>query len=414
MKLTKGINEVEFKKWIFLKALIVRVIVLLIIFFLTPNLSVGFLSDSYSSNDDVRFETGGMYYAENAKSIIDFPTFKQAYGNVGDWIGYKTGSFFSTLALWYWIVCIILYLTKHVIFVRLFNIIIASLSCFVLYNFVNVAYDSRIAMRATRLLMYLPYPVVFSCFAYRDSLIMCLTLYLLFKSSLYQKNGKFQKVSEWIAFVISAIILLLLRSGISIIFIALCFFIMFSNRITKKRIKTRYLIIIPIVLILGIFLVYKFGGQIIYKVNVYIIGNVSSRQEGTIGLLNINGIRDIYKIPFAYLFSVIMPIGLGKGFGSWAEIVGNLNIIMVFIAVGSLLFVFKKEKRNNTVYWSCMAYYLISVIASLGIFRHYYSVLPFAYIAYSEFRQSATKNEKLLMYLLGALYAIALIIFYLR
>ena len=397
---------------IFLKALIVRLVLLTVIFVFTPKFSVGFLSDSYLANDDVRFETGGMYYANNAKSIIDFPTFKQAYGNLGDWVGYKTGNLLNTQALWYWIICIILYLTKNVVFLRLFNIIISSLSCVLLYRFVNEIYNKKIASIATKMLMYLPYQVVFSCFAYRDHLIMLLTIYLVYKSAVYQKEGVFKKKSEWIIFIIAMILLLMLRSGLPIILIALCFNIMFFDRLRKSRVQMHHLALIIGGLIVAVVLFYRMGGDIVFKAGVYILRR-SFNNSGALTLLNINGIKDIYKLPFAYLFSVIMPIGLGGTIDSWADIIGYLNVLMVFVASGSFIFMFM-NKRNQVLYWSCMAYYLVCIIASLGIFRHYYSLLPFIYLSYAEFLCDASFNRKLASFSLGILYAMALIVYYLR
>ena len=63
--------EKNYGKVIFVSALTVRLIVLLCIFTFTPQMSTGFLSDSYLQNDDVRYETGGMYYAETAEKPID-------------------------------------------------------------------------------------------------------------------------------------------------------------------------------------------------------------------------------------------------------------------------------------------------------------------------------------------------------
>ena len=399
------------KKLIFTKALIIRLIALCIIFGITPDMSVGFLSDSYLRNDDVRFEAGGMYYAENAKSVIDFSTFKQAYGSVGDWVGYKTGSLFNTLALWYWMICILLYFTKRVVFVRLLNIILSSVACVLLYDFASIAYNEKIAAHSTKLLMYLPYPVIFSCFAYRDHMIMCLTLVLLLKTVQYQKQGQFSNRIDWVIFGSAILLLLMLRSGLPIILIILCMIIMVADHIKKINIRT-FLFIMMGLVVIGI-LLFRLGGNILFKLSVYVGGRASAVESGTIGLLTINSIREIYKLPFTYLFSVVMPIGIGNEIHSWADIVGNINIIMVFISVGSFMFMFMRKKANRLVYWCCMGYYVISIIASIGIFRHYFSLLPFTYVAYSEFKLSANKNMLLIMYLLGAAYAMALMAFYL-
>lgn len=400
----------DFCKVLFICAITVRLLALLVVFTFTPGMSVGFLSDSYLQNDDVRYETGGIYYAETADSVLDKEAFTAAYVSVRDYVGYKLGNPFESLSLWHWMVCIILYFTKNVIFVRLLNVVLSSIACVVVYKFAEEASSKHAAKVTAGLLAFLPYPVFFSCFAYRDHLIMLLTFLALYEAARFHNNGAFENIGEWFLLGFSIVVMLMLRSGLPIILLAVCLFIMFEDKLQRISIQYYFLMLIGICITCLIFI--KYNSVIFLKFKVYISNRSIYGLGGGINQLNINGIKDLYKLPFTYLFSVIMPIELNKEIGSWAQIIGHINIIMVYIAVGSLLFLFQKKKNNPAVYWSCLAYYLVSIIASLGIFRHYFSLLPIVYLAFAEFFINRDAISKATLYSLGTAYGFSLIAYY--
>ena len=402
--------EKNYGKVIFVSALTVRLIVLLCIFTFTPQMSTGFLSDSYLQNDDVRYETGGMYYAETAEKPIDKETFTQAYISVNDYVGLQLGNPFKSLSLWHWTVCLILYFTKTVVFVRLLNAYISSVACVVVYKFAQVVSEERVARCTACLLAFLPYPVVFSCFSYRDHLIMTLTFIALYLAAKYNKEGSFRHLGEWVFLGCVILILLMIRSGLPLILFGLCVFIMFGERL--KRIDLKYYILILFGVGLVSLMFVRYSEALFFKFGVYISGRSAQNPAGALKYLNINGIKDIYKIPFTYMFSVIMPISLNQEkVASWADIIGHINIIMVFISIGSFIYVFKK-KKTPIVYWTCIAYYLVSIVASLGIFRHYFSLLPIVYMAFSDFYFNRNRTETVLWLFISAAFGMALIGYY--
>ena len=132
----------------------------------------------------------------------------------------------------------------------------------------------------------------------------------------------------------------------------------------------------------------------------------------TISILMINNITDIWKLPFSYMFSIIMPISLFKPLDSWISLIDSFNIIMAPVSVGSILYLVMKRKNSKIVYWGTFAYYLIYVITSLNYFRQYASLLPLNLIYYSAFSTNATIQEKHVFYICSGLMIIALIIFY--
>ena len=409
-KFKENTKKVVANNKIVIVAIIVRLVALIVIYLTRDHLAGGFVgSDTYY--DDFRYEAGGEYYARVATSIIDIPAFTRAYASVGDWVGYKLQNPFTSTPLWYWIVCVIMYVFKTKWVVRIFNIFFASISIFYIYDFVNNICGEEIAEKTSWLMALLPYPVIFSCFSYKDQFVMFITFYLLDKAVRYKYYGSL-KIRELLTGVLLALLLLLTRSGLTAILLAICFFIAFSNLLNSNEgISRKEFFIIPIALIVILLLMYRFSSTIGFKLGYYINRHEETLTNTSISFITINSFRDIYKLPFTYLFSMIMPINLFGKIDSWYAIVSNINIIMCPISVGAFLEIFKR-KYDKAVYWGCMILYLVSIIASINIFRHYYSLIPITLMNYSSFRQKVDDKNYILYLSLTFGFIALLLMFY--
>ncbi len=375
-------------KTIMLVALIVRLLALLIIMN-SGDWSESFLGSGINT-DDWRYEAGGLYYAQHANGLIDINAFTIAYANLGDWVGYHLENPFSNAVLWYIIVCILMYITKSVISVRLFNIFLAVISIYYIYKFADLVFGKVVARKSSWLMALLPYPVLFSCFGYKEQLAMFCTFYLLYKAVRY-RDKKQMTIRDILKMVFAAVVLMGIRSGISIALIIICFVIMFIQDLNTIKKHGNIFFLLGVAVVVGSFVLYRFWRVISYKLDVYLTSH-KEVTDATISFLMINGIRDIYKLPFSYLFSILMPIGHISSITSWSGVVGALSFCMAPIAVGAGAYVFKK-KPDAIVYWSCMAYYCIYVITSLNIFRQYASLLPLSLIFYSAWISSVKRKD---------------------
>lgn len=394
---------------VFARAFLVRFATLVIILLIGGGMARGFIGEN-TYYDDYRYELGGKYYAEHADSLIDVRTFTEAYASVGDWIGYKFADTpLESSPLWYWLVCILMYLTKTFVTVRLFNVLVASLAIVNVCKFATEAYGYEIAKKATKILTFLPYPVIFSCFAYKDQLIMLLTFYLLWAAVRY-RNAHELPFKRLVAIILSAVALLFVRGGLSAILIMICLIIAFEKAI-RGRLNAKTLLLLSLAVVAGIVVVGMSYQMVIYKLNYYLNRHAETLTGTSISFITINSISEIYKLPFTYIFSIIMPIGLNSGWGTWYGIVAHLNILMTPIAVGSSLYMLCR-KKETLIYWGCTAYYLASIVASINIFRHYYSLIPFSLIAFSAYSVEK-KNSMLLVYGLGIGFALLLMLYYL-
>lgn len=403
-------NKIK-EKQIFCRALIVRVIMLVIIFIFSGYMADGFIgSDTYY--DDYRYEAGGEYYSENAKSIIDIGAFVSAYASVGDWVGYHfLESPIDASPLWYWIVCIIMYITKSKWAVRMVNVIFSSLAILYVYRFTKIIYGESIAERTCKLLTFLPYPLIFSCFSYKDQLIMLCTFFLLWVATRY-RYYEIMNVKTVLGIATASIILLFTRGGLTAILLVLCVLIMFVKNFSLK-ISKRKLIIGALFIIVALVIFGQSFNTIIFKVEYYFARHENTLGGTSISFLTVNGLTEIYKLPLTYIFSVLMPIGMFGEINSWYSIVANANVIMTFIAVGATLYIFRK-KEDKIVFWGCLFFYLISIITSINIFRHYYSLIPFNLVAFSAAWEDRSNSHsmKLLILIGGLLLSLLLILYY--
>ena len=239
---------------------------------------------------------------------------------------------------------------------------------------------------------------------------MFLTLALLYFALEYRISEK-ANLRMIIKSIIVALGLLLLRGGLSAILIVLCLSVAFWNVDLqgRKRIILRYVMIL-LVAGTSVFLLSMSMGDILLKVQYYITDRDVS-EVGSIGLVTINRVSDLYKIPFTFLFAIVMPLGKITDISSWAGIVGSLNVVMAPIAIGAAIDIFLHKREELVLVGTCLVYYLLSIVSSIGIFRHYYSLLFIPIMLYSHMRHQSGNNIRHLWRIGSALYGFLLIIY---
>ena len=395
---------------IMLAAFLLRLLMMGIIAF-SGSWSESFLGMG-EDHDDWRYLAGGMYYAQNAGSLFDVPVFTEAYGQYGDWVGYNLHNPFGKAVLWYIIVCFVMYVLKTKWAVILLNIILAVFSIKYIYKFTELVYNKRTAFLAAQLYAFLPYPIIFCCFGYKEELVMFCTFYLLYLAVKFRYSLYLRK-RELVSMAAAAVTLMGIRSGISLVLLMVCGIIMFYKGIDSIKHPPKKMFVIAMLgIVLGIALLFKFEGVIAHKLGAYLGASNVSREGSAISFLMLNGITDIWKVPFSYMFSILMPFGLFAEMTSWSAVVGNINICIVPIAVGAVLDIFLRKKPDRVVVWCCFAYYMIYVVTSLNIFRQYASLLPLSLIAFSDYYRNSGRNNKKMLIVFSFFTALVLAIFY--
>ena len=361
--------------------------------------------------DDIRYEAGAMQYAKTASSIVDPEAFKLAYIRYGDRKGYET-NWFTATPLWYWIVCVTIYITRTNLTVRLLNIIFACLGIKYLYLLAELLFDKKTALLASKLYAFLPYPVTFSCFAYKDHLIFLGTAYLLYASFLYRYQRRFSK-SQILPVILFTFCCASMRSGLTFALIFMCLLIAFSTYLKRKRVMISIGVALVLCLLFGRAFIIDSFNSLIYKASVYQTDRQTFIAENRgISIAAISGVRDLYKLPVTFLVAVSMPLKVNLKFLSWSDLISLPSMaLMPAVAVGAFLDVFLKKHQDALAKLALLTYYLLCSVTSISYARHYYSLLFIPITMCSHYAYHASRSEKSIHVALSVSYSALLFLY---
>ena len=329
-------------------AILIRLLVLAVIAF-SGEWEISFIGEGIA--DDWKYEQGAVLYEQNADDLFDVNTFTQIYLSLDekDGTGYYLSKPISHATLWYLITCFLVWIFKTKYAIRLFNIFLVAFSMKYIYNFAEKIWGESVAKTSIKLYAYLPYPVIFCCFGFKEELVLYCTFFLLSNAVDIRKNKK-KNTFDYIKMFFVAILMLGIRSGISLVLIGLCFAIMVLNKPLKgKQDSFKRFCFILMIIIVSVFAIVYLGNTIVYKASIY-MGESWFEMSNSSGLM-IRGLGDIWKLPLSYLFSILMPIDIFAKPTSWMTLVDNFNICLIPISVGALMYMlFIKKIMLGKIY----------------------------------------------------------------
>lgn len=365
---------------------LLRILFLLIVLLFSNNLSTGLLGSEYTQ-DDVRYLAGAEIYAQTASSIIDTQAIENAFDRVEPSAIHSNG-----MELWYWIISISMFILKNEIFVRILNILFAIISIKCIYDICSSLYDTKVAKLASLLYAVLPYPVIFSCFLYKDQFYTMLTL-LLFRKAI---NCAGHITLKDVLFMIVGLILSqLTRSGVVVLIIIALVIIIYKrgNYKVNKLALIGGLVISVTVLWYVVMLNME---DITKKMYVYVLENAEAGGDSTIGMFEIKTPGQLYRYPFAYLFALVQPLSLSlQGLKNWMQLAGLLNIVALPIAIANFFYLININYKKDYFFGIAQMLFFVTILASLGIVRHQYYLQPFIMIFFACFYYKS-KNHNLL------------------
>lgn len=373
-------RNIRLKKILF-QAFFVRIIVLIITLLFSQFLTTGYLRSNYDS-DDLRYIDGSVQYSKMANGIIDINAFVQSYSYVDDLTGLSDG-----IALWYWLMAILMFILRSVILVKLVNIFFAILCIYIIFKLTRKIYPGNIeiAYVAAKLYAFFPYPVFFCCFMYKDQFLclIILSIYYIVYSLLESFN--YRKLMILLSLLIT---FTLTRDGLlPVILGSIALIVLFSkNNTSQLSIIWRSVFTIVIVFFSLYLLIYN-NEIIMHKMNAYLLSRIgnSDYDNTTIKYFLINSPHDIWKLPFTFCVNLIQPIYIGGRILNWEAFVSIFNFVFFPVVIGNFFYFFCRKKSNTLFFYSIMLLYTVVVIVSLGITRQSYFMLPFAIIFYSDF-----------------------------
>lgn len=373
--------------------LILRLLTLIIVLNFSGHLSKGLLGSDKYNQDDLRYAEAAHIYAKTANNIVDYKALENALDTLE-----TAGTHDHGIELWYWIVSVLVYLLKNEIFVRIINILFAIVSIKCIYDICRYIYNDRIAKLAAILYAFLPYPIIFSCFLYKDQFYTMLTL-LLFRKA-FQCAGH---IKPWdiVVMLIGLYLSQLTRSGVSVILLATMMVVIYKYGGYSIS-KTKLLVATSIFVAAVGLAVYLSLDTIARKVTYFFLTEYET-SNSTIGFVEIRTPFQIYRYPFAYLFAMLQPINIRLAFETWFDLAGILNIVVIPVALGNILYLINIKIKKDYFFWTIQVLYLLVVLTSLGITRHQYFLQPFMMIFFACYYYKMKKKIFLKMISLAAI-----------
>lgn len=346
----------------------------------SENLTRGYLRSNYDS-DDLRYLDGAIVYSQTATSIIDPSAFLYAFYMVGDNEGYS-----ESISLWYWLMCILMYVVRYPIIINFVNIGFAVWSIYLIYKLAYWVFskDNRVGLLAAKIYAFFPLPVFFCCFFYKDQFLTLITLAILY---VVYSHESILKIRTIILLTILLLIFTTLRSGLLPLLILGIGYIEIHkiNKHGIKNVKLKIGLILLLSIILSVILYQVFYDIILLKFDAYVTNRAGAADLGgtTIQYFIINSPTDIWKVPFSFAFTFIQPLYLGGKIGNWEGVVSLFNFCTIPIIIIDVYYIFKK-KTNMTFWYVIMALIIVMLIVSMGISRHFYYLYPYVFIFYAD------------------------------
>ena len=413
LAILQTLKKRDFRTWlkmIVLAALAVRAVVLVIVLLSGPWSEAYMTPPTTPPRDDYRYVAGAERYAQEAASIWDREAFTRVFDEYGDWVGHLLDQPFSVAPLWYFIACFLRYVSGSSIPIRVLNVCLSAAAVGYTGLFVQAVYGEKAGKIASLSLAFLPFPVLYSCFAYKEQLVMLLTMVLFYHAVLI-RQGRFHP-ARLVSTVLCTLALLLTRSGVSAALIGLCLLIAlvkpgFLALIKKDR---RVLVLTVACGVAATAVIALLYPTIRYKLDYYLSGNTEN--EGmALRLITVTGLKDLYKLPLTWFYAMLSPVSLFHKIECFYDITAMLNVTLIPVAVAAAMYLFKK-KPDPLVYYGCLLYYLLSAVPSIAIFRHYFSLLPLTLAGGSAFAAGMNEKEKRWFIILSAALLVLIVGYY--
>ena len=344
---------------------VVRLILLVFI------LTIGtMISEPYFIADDIKYEEQARAYLQQAGGLIDIRLLDNLLR------GYMQ-------PFWTTIMCVSAYLFKTVYAGRFLNIIISVLCINIIYKLTYLLSNSneKAALTASRLFAYLPVTVFTCCFPIKDIYI---TFSVFFAFYIFVRVQKSLPVKMHQILICALLLVGTYFARGAVVEIMLLFG---GGFFIARFAKNKNYLGLTISTMIAFIAIYLLKDNILtaFSIKIEDYGEDSGLGNG-IRFVQINSLREIYKLPFTYFFANLQPIAMSlfsiNKSSFWLSIIKQLNISMYPIAIGNFLYNF--QKKQNYFFWiSTLIMYCVVIVLSLGVFRHYLFLIPVQIINYS-------------------------------
>ena len=271
-------------------------------------------------------------------------------------------------------VCVLAGLTGTVTAARWLNVLLSVATVGVLTALVRQTTNSQAAaMRACRLMAYLPVTVITALFPIKDIYLM-LSFFTVLLLLVRLSHGERIRVPALLAGVLLTWGCFYTRRLVGVVLVALAF-----SFLLRRLICRRCTVAAVLLLVAGGVLLWctreAITSEIAQKLQVY---GADTGGQG-IALLRIRSLRDVWRLPLACVYGMLQPIRLpllsSSGMTPYWDVLSLLNLSMLPVATAAALYALCK-KHDRLLWLGCALTYAAVIVLSLGIFRHYLFLLP--------------------------------------
>ena len=373
---------------------------LLTVYLLQDVMGCYFMNDGVL-HDDYKYIYGAQTYADSAQSFVDWQAFILAMGEIGHSVELNDENG------WFLFASLFMYIFNNEWLFRLMNIIFAGISVILIYKLAIRIYDEQVALKSAKILAFLPYPILFCCFPFKDQFIMMLLLsFLILAYDLATIKG--HSFTRIITMLFLILVIHFTRQGLDVLLLLFTITYYYFKRIYNSYSSIIWFFCIFIIII--IFFGKDLYEDVTYKLNTYITNRDYSGSR-ILSLIAIEKIYDIWKFPLSLAFALLLPFDLNQKWNTWYGIISSINIMMLPFAISNVLFLFMK-KKEFILYWILMAFYFAVIVMSATIFRHYYCLLPISIIFFSKCWLTISNSMKKNIYAASFILSIFLFLIY--
>ncbi len=389
------------KRALVYRGVIIRLVLLLLIYAMAEEFGLYFMPED-TVHDDFKYIQCAKYYVEQSSSLWDYNAFADAAASVRQYVSINNENF------WFIYNCILMKIFRGEYIIRLLNILYAGISIGLLYDLTERLYDNESAVKAAGLLAYMPYPVVFCCFPFKDQFVMMILLYFFNFVWKYKENKC--SVKDYIIIALHITVIHFTRSGLDMMMIAFIglYVIIDSFRRNRLNFKTISIIImLAFVLMVG---GSALLGKVIYKLGSYLGGRNYSGSR-IMRYMAISSPLDVIKLPFSYAIVALLPVDFNVSIKTWYGMIARINVIAIPIVLGNVVQMIKK-KTDMVFYWGTMFFYFSTLIMSTMIYRHYFCLLPISYMHFSYYWNRENRSFKQAIGLASIILGIACVLYF--
>lgn len=362
-------------------ALFLRIAVLLFI------LSIGrSFSDPYYISDDRTYELLATRYLGIARTPFDLSAFK------------AIGAYGYLEVFWPWIMCVSAKLVGSVYAGRIINCLLSVINIKLVYDLtIQVCKSELVALRAARLMAFLPVMVLVCCFPIKDIFLM----YAVLNTFLLLVRWQGDDVIPLRSLIWEGLLLYAVNHtrGAILEFFAIIFMLFLIAKIRETGNNKLLFISIVAIVVMMAFLWNPIMMAFQVKVDAY--GGVVENGN-MIKMIQMRNPWEIYKIPFSYFYATLQPFLLNlfdfEKLSIWAYIINLLNISIYPVAIGNYLYIF--QRKHDALLWVSSTILMAAISAlSLGNSRHYFFMMPYTILNFCLATEKPSNTCRFAIYL---------------